>query len=224
MCAALAVNPVVPLELVQELAATRHPEVLRALAYREWLEPELVRFLLGHSADFRGHWAIQGRAPGELPPDVVAVLLADPRPSVRALGVAGHGALRAPDLWDFAREAAPAVRLAAVRHPRASDDLVADLRADAAPEVAQAAEEVHAARLRAAAAAALAAAAQRRAPTAMAGAGARAGAAGHLPGVGAAGAVVADGAPAAAGARPAARLTSRPAPGIFDKLKRIFFQ
>lgn len=159
VCAALAVNPAVPLELVQELAATRHPEVLVALSYREWIDPELMQFLLGHSAEFRGHWALQKRPVGEWQPEVAEALLRDPRPSVQALGVAGHVGLRSPDLWDYARSPAAVVRLAAVRHSRASDDLVSDMCADPDPEVAAAAALVREKRAQAAAAAAVAASA-----------------------------------------------------------------
>ena len=194
VCAALADNPAVPLDLVQELAATRHPTVLAALAYREMLEGELVQFLLGHSAEFRGHWAIQQRPTGELMPEVAKTLLADPVPSVRALGVAGCATLRAADLWDFAREPAAVVRLAAVRHPRASDDLLAERRHDPAPEVAAAAGTVQEARAKVAATAAPARATANR-PV-------------ELP----------------AAPRPAPKFIARPAPGIFDKLKRVFWQ
>jgi hypothetical protein len=207
VCAALAVNPVVPLDLVQELAATRHPEVLAALAYREVLEGELVQFLLGHSAEFRGHWAIQQRPTGELMPEVAKTLLADPLPAVRALGVAGGPEVRPADLWDYGREAAAVVRIAAIRHPRAPDELIVERLADPAPEVAAVAAAVQEARARAAAAAAAALRAQAASPAARATVGS------------AARPVVPPG-----GARPVPKFIARPAPGIFDKLKRVFWQ
>jgi hypothetical protein len=213
VCAALAGNPVVPLDLVQELAATRHPEVLAALAYRELLEGELVQFLLGHSAEFRGHWAIQRRPTGELRPEVAKTLLADPLPLVRALGIAGCTTLRAADLWDYAREPAAVVRLAAVRHPRASEDLLAEKLLDPSPEVAEAARQVQEARVRAAAAA-------RLAPPPVIPTARPAGAAGTT------GAKSATPRPAVVvpPPRPEPRFIARPAPGIFDKLKRVFWQ
>jgi hypothetical protein len=205
---ALAGNPAVPLDLVQELAATRHPTVLAALAYREMLEGELVQFLLGHSVEFRGHWAIQQRPTGELMPEVAKTLLADPVPSVRALGVAGSATLRAADLWDFAREPAAVVRLAAVRHPRASDDLLAERRNDPSPEVAEAAREMQEARAQTVAAAAAALRTQAAAP------GRTASAKGtpHRP------------VEVPVALRPAPKFIARPSPGIFDKLKRVFWQ
>ena len=205
VCAALAANPAVPLDLVQELAATRHPTVLAALAYREVLEGELVQFLLGHSAEFRGHWAIQQRPTGELLPEVAKTLLADPLPSVRALGVAGASALRPADLWDFARDPAAVVRLAALRHPRASDDLIAERMNDSDSEVTEAARELQEARNRAAAAA-------WRAPTADAGRSAGAKGASARP-------VELPVAP-----RPTPKFIARSTPGLFNKLKRIFWQ
>lgn len=238
VCAALAVNPAVPLELVQELAATRHPEVLAALAYREWIDPELMQFLLGHSAEFRGHWALQKRPVGEWQPEVAEALLRDPRPSVQALGVAGHVGLRSPDLWDYARSPAAVVRLAAVRHPRASDDLVSDGCADPDPEVAAAAAQVREKRARAAAAAAAAApeaavkGVSRESRTAHhAHATSSAHAPSHRPaapaaqtgaGNGGGGGGVSGGGMFHSAPRPS---TGRQqASGIFDKLKRIFWQ
>jgi hypothetical protein len=205
--AALAVNPVVPLDLVQELAATRQPAVLAALAYREVLEGELVQFLLGHSAEFRGHWAIQQRPTGDLMPEVAKVLLADPLPAVRALGVGGCSTLRAADLWDYGREAAAAVRIAALRHPRAPHDLLVERLTDPVPEVAAAARAMQEERAQAAEAAAAALRAQAARPGRPAGVGATA-----RPG--AAPAVV----------RLAPKFIARPSPGIFDKLKRVFWQ
>lgn len=199
VCAALAGNPAVPLDLVQELAATRHPAVLAALAYREVLEGELVQFLLGHSADFRGHWAIQQRPTGELMPEVAKTLLADPLPSVRALGVAGCPALRAADLWDYARDPAAIVRLAAVRHPRASGELLAASLNDSAAEVVAVAQAQQEARARTAFTAP-------RVPAA--------------PGSGPAARVT----EAAVAPRPAPKFIVRPTSGLFDKLKRVFWQ
>jgi hypothetical protein len=200
VCAALAGNPAVPLDLVQELAATRHPAVLAALAYRDVLEGDLVQFLLGHSPEFRGHWAIQQRPTGELVPEVAKTLLADPLPSVRALGVAGCFALRSADLWDYARDPAPVVRLAALRHPRASDDLLAERLNDPAPGVADAARTLQAARAGAAAAALRAHAI---APVRLS-----ARAAVDMP----------------MAPRPAPKFIARSTPGLFDKLKRVFWQ
>jgi hypothetical protein len=158
-----------------------------------------VQFLLGHSPEFRGHWAIQQRPTGELMPEVARTLLADELPSVRALGVAGSLTLRPADLWDYAREPAVVLRLAAVRHPRASDELLADRLTDPAPEVVAAAQAQREARAKAAAAA-------RRAPVPPA-----TGAATRAP-------------EAPVAPRPAPKFIVRPTSGLFDKLKRVFWQ
>lgn len=218
VCVPLATNPAVPLDLVQELAATRHPEVLAALAYREVLESELVHFLLLHSAEFRGHWALQQRPLADLDAGTARTLFADRLPSVRALAVAGCPAWRLADLYLIARDPAPAVRLAALRHPRASDELVAERLGDPVPEIATAAAQLREARERAAAeamrvqaahAAAKPAAAARPTPDP----------ASAVPA--ATSAVAPETAPAPA---PALRLVSRSTPGLFNKLKRIFWQ
>jgi hypothetical protein len=99
------------------------------------------------------------------------------------------------------------VRIAAIRHPRAPDDLIVERLADAAPEVAAVAAAVQEARARAAAAAAAALRAQAASPAA------------RTTGGSAARPVVPPG-----GARPAPKFIARPAPGIFDKLKRVFWQ
>ncbi len=221
VCAALATNPAVPLDLVQELAATRHPDVLAALAYREVLESELVHFLLVHSADFRAHWARQQRPLADLDIEIAKQLFADPLPSVRALAISGCSAWRLADLYEIARDPAPAVRLAALRHPRASDELIAERLADAVPEVVAAAQHARENRERAAAAAEAADAIRVLASVA-------AKHATPLP-------------PATATAAPADRslnsppstlnspapvpgLLTRSNPGLLNKLKRIFWQ
>jgi hypothetical protein len=202
VCAALAVNPVVPLDLVQELVATKHPEVLAALAYREILEAELVPFLLRHSADFRNHWAWQQRPLGDLDLETARLLVADALPAVRALGIAGCPYWRLADLYDLARDPAATVRLAAVRHPKAGDDLLAQREADADPAVAAAAGDLRAARERNRAEALRAQlAGARNAP---------------LP---AAPVRAAEPAP-----RPATKLVARSSPGLLNQLKRIFWQ
>ena len=144
-CVALATNPALSAEHVQSLAATRLPRVLTALAYRDDLYDELIPFLLEHSPDFLRHWAIQQKPATLTSADLARRLLADPLPSIRALAVAGHTWRRA-DLYDFARDRSPAIRLAALRHPSAPDDLIAQLLADPAPEVTQAASAAQAAR------------------------------------------------------------------------------
>lgn len=142
VCEALAGNPAVPSDLVEELAATRQPAVLAALAYREALSPRLAHFLVVHSPDFRRHWAIQARTDLSLDVATAKTLLADPLPTVRALAVSACPAWRRADLYDLARDAAPIVRIAALRHPNAPDELLQDRAADSAPEVAAAAREV----------------------------------------------------------------------------------
>lgn len=144
-CVALATNPSLTPDHVQALAATRLPAVLTALAYRDDLYEELIPFLLEHSPDFLRHWAIQQKPAALTDPTVARRLLADPLPTIRALAVASHPWRRA-DLYDFARDPAAAVRLAALRHAHASDELVASLPSDPAPEVATAAEEIRATR------------------------------------------------------------------------------
>lgn len=144
-CVALATNPALSPDHVQALAATRLPAVLTALAYRDDLYAELIPFLLEHSPDFLRHWAIQQK-PASLPDTTLARrLLADPLPTIRAFAVASHPWRRA-DLYDFARDPSPAVRLAAVRHCNASDELIASLLADPVPEIATAAAEIQATR------------------------------------------------------------------------------
>jgi len=144
-CVALATNPALSAEQVQALAATRLPAVLTALAYRDDLYDELIPFLLEHSPDFLRHWAIQLKTATLANADLARRLLADPLPSIRALAVAGH-AWRRADLYDFSRDRSPAVRLAALRHPTAPADLIAQLLADPAPAVTQAASAAQAAR------------------------------------------------------------------------------
>jgi hypothetical protein len=146
VCEALAGNPAVPSDLVEELAATRQPAVLAALAYREAFSPQLAHFLVVHSPDFRCHWAIQGRTDLSLDLETAKKLLADPLPTVRALAVSACPAWRRADLYDLARDAAPIVRMAALRHPNAPDELLQDRASDSAPEVAETAREVWAAR------------------------------------------------------------------------------
>ncbi|AHF91392.1 hypothetical protein OPIT5_15375 [Opitutaceae bacterium TAV5] len=164
--AALARNPAVSADLVEELAATRSPAVLAALAYRENLDPRLATFLLGHSPDFRRHRALlsvsahnddatdgaTGNAPPPLPEldlDTARILLADSLPTVRVLAVAACPAWRRADLYDIARDPAPAVRIAAIRHPNAADELLSDWQADPDPLVAAAAREAAETRARA---------------------------------------------------------------------------
>jgi hypothetical protein len=149
VCVALATNPAISADLVQALAATRLPAVLVALAYRDSLYDELVTFLLEHSPDFRRHWAIQRRAASIADAALARQLLADPLPTLRALAVAGHPWRRA-DLYDFARDPAPAVRLAAVRHAHAPDELLEAALHDDSPEVVAAAAAARAVRAQAA--------------------------------------------------------------------------
>lgn len=146
VCEALARNPAVPPDLVEELAATRQPAALAALAYRETIDEKLALFLLLHSPDFRRHWAIQGRALNGLDTETAKTLLADPLPTVRVLAVSGCAGWRRADLYDLARDPAPAVRIAAIRHCNAPDELLQDRAADSSPEVVAAAREVWAAR------------------------------------------------------------------------------
>jgi hypothetical protein len=146
VCEALAANPAVPSDLVEELAATRQPAVLSALAYRAELSEQLARFLVVHSPDFRRHWAIQGRTDLSLDVETAKTLLADSLPTVRALAVSACPGWRRADLYDLARDAAPFVRIAALRHPNAPDELLQDRASDSAPEVADAAREITAER------------------------------------------------------------------------------
>lgn len=216
VCVALATNPAVPLDLVQELAATRDPDVLAALAYREVLEAELVPFLLVHSAEFRGHWARQQRPLADLDFDTAKKLFADPLPSVRALAIAGCSAWRLADLYEIARDPAPAVRLAALHHPRASDELIAERLADPVPDIAAAAQLARETRQRAAVASAAAIRAQ-------ASLGAK-----NPVGATTAAAPTARSLPSFSStltsAAPAPGLVARANPGLLNKLKRIFWQ
>ena len=146
VCEALAGNSALPDDLVEELAATRQPAALAALAYRETLDEQLVQFLIVNSPDFRRHWAIQARAFAGLDLAAAKTLLADPLPTVRVLAVSACPAWRRADLYDLARDHAPAVRIAALRHVNAPDELLQDSAADPVPEVAAAAREVWAVR------------------------------------------------------------------------------
>jgi hypothetical protein len=145
VCVALATNPAISSDHVQALAATRLPAVLTALAYRDDLYDELIPFLIEHSPDFLRHWAIQQKPAALTDPAVARRLLADPLPTIRAFAVSSHS-WRRPDLYDFARDPAAVVRLAALRHANASDELIASLLADPAPEVANSAGQIRTAR------------------------------------------------------------------------------
>jgi hypothetical protein len=145
VCVALATNPALSAEHVQSLAATRLPAVLTALAYRDDLYAELIPFLIEHSPDFRRHWAIQQKPAALADAALARRFLADPLPSIRALAVSSH-AWRRADLYDFARDRSPALRLAALRHPKSPDDLIASLLGDPIPEIALAATAAQAAR------------------------------------------------------------------------------
>ena len=149
VCVALATNPALSPEHVQSLAATRLPAVLTALAYRDDLYAELIPFLLEHSPDFLRHWAIQQKPATVANAELAHRLLANPLPSIRALAVASH-AWRRAELYDFARDRSPAVRLAALRHSHAPDDLLASLLLDPAPEIVLAATATQTARATAA--------------------------------------------------------------------------
>lgn len=225
VCAALAINPVVPLDLVQELAATRHAAVLAALAYREVLEADLVRFLLAHSPEFRGHWAQQQRPISDIDLETAKILRADPLPSVRALAVAGCREWRLADLYEIARDPASVVRFAAMRHPRASDELLAERSNDPVPELAAAAIQLREARRHAAATAlrtqATTAPARQASVTAAAPASSHAAPA-TLPSARPAPEPIFAPAPPLPAA-PAPRLVKGSSPGLFNKLKRIFF-
>lgn len=149
-CVALATNPALSPDHVQALAATRLPAVLTALAYRDDLYAELIPFLLEHSPDFLRHWAIQQKPATLTDVALARRLLADPLPTIRALAVASHPWRRA-DLYDFARDRSPAVRLAALRQSHASDELIASLLTDPVPEIAALAGELQTNRAKAAA-------------------------------------------------------------------------
>jgi len=146
VCEALAGNPAASPDLIEELAATRHPTVLAALAYRATLNPRLAHFLVVHSPEFRRHWAIQARTDLLIDLATAKTLLADPLPTVRTLAVSACPTWRRADIYDLARDAAPLVRIAASRHPNAPDELLQDLANDSAPEVAAAARDTWAAR------------------------------------------------------------------------------
>ncbi len=142
VCEALARNPAVPDDLVQALAATRLPEVLTALAYRAHLDEKLAAVLIQHSEEFRQHWAIQARTDVALDVELARTLLEDPLPTVRALGLIACPDWRRADLYEFARDPSPAVRIAAARHSHAADELLEDLSADADSEVANLARKI----------------------------------------------------------------------------------
>jgi len=143
-------------------------------------------------------------------------LFADPLPSVRALALSGCSAWRLADLYEIARDPAPAVRLAALRHPRASDDLIAERLADPVPEIAAAAQLARETRQGAAAASGATIRAQAsvgaKSPTSATSA--TTPAARSLP----AHSSLPD-SPA-----PAPRLGARSTPGLLHQLKRIFWQ
>lgn len=204
-CIALAGNPGVSAELIQELVALRQPAVLAALAYRDTLDEELARFLIAHSAEFRRHWAIQQRPISGLDAATAQTLFADPLPLVRALAVAGH-AWRRVDLYDLARDPVALVRIAAIRHPHAPDGLLTDWQNDPDPDVAAAAREAHAIRLRQPPAPTLPAAPTRAVP---------------LPSAASAAATASD---PAFSARAATAPSRDSEPRLFNKLKRLFWQ
>jgi len=136
VCEALAGNPSLAVDLVRELAAQAQPRVLTVLAYRTDLEPALPSLLVAHSEEFCRHWAFQGKSLSGLDEGLARRLLQHPLPEVRALGVSGH-AWRRADLYDFARDPLRLVRLAALRHVNAADEMVSDLCTDADPEIAE---------------------------------------------------------------------------------------
>jgi len=141
VCEALAGNPSLSVDLVRELAAQAQPRVLTVLAYRTDLEPGLPPVLVAHSEEFCSHWAFQGKTLSGLEEALARRLLEHPLPEIRALGVAGH-AWRRADLYDFARDPLRLVRLAALRHANAPDELVSDLCADTDQEIAGLAREL----------------------------------------------------------------------------------
>ncbi len=144
-CLALAANASVAEDLIQGVAATRRPAVLAALAYRPTLDPDLATLLVARSPVFRRHWAVQDRPLSGLDGETARALVADRLPGVRALGVRGHDWRRA-DLYDFVRDPVARVRLAAVCHPRAADEMLEDATRDPDPEVAAAARSAQNAR------------------------------------------------------------------------------
>ena len=146
VCAALAGNPATPADLIEELAATRHPSVLAALAYRETIDEKLAQFLIAHSPDFRRHWAMQHRTSVALDVETAKTLFNDPLPTVRRLAIAACPGWRRADLYDLARDRVPAVRIAAMRHCNAPDELLQDRTADPDETVAAAAREIQATR------------------------------------------------------------------------------
>lgn len=146
VCTGLATNPAITADHVQTLAATRKPAILTALAYRETLDQELVSFLLIHSSDFLRHWAIQQRSAAVSDPAGARKLTSHALPSVRALGVASH-AWRRADLYDFYRDPAQVVRIATLRHAHVADELIADAMTDSSPDIRTVAQAVQAARV-----------------------------------------------------------------------------
>ncbi len=146
VCEALAANPAVPADLIEELAATRLPAVLSGLAYRETIDEKLAQFLIAHSPDFRRHWAMQQRTSVALDVETAKTLFQDPLPTVRILAINGCPGWRRADLYDLVRDRVPAVRIAAMRHRNAPDELLQDRTAEQDPEVAAVAREILAAR------------------------------------------------------------------------------
>lgn len=209
VCEALAGNPSVPDDLVEELAATRLPAVLSTLAYREALDPSLALFLLAHSADFRRHRAIQDLREPALDAATADLLIADPLPTVRALAVNAFPGWRRADLYDLARDSAPAVRIAALRHPSAPDGLLEDKLGDPDAQVATTARELREARARALPAMpSVTGRKEARVQTAI--------------DAGPARPTLSD--PPRAPAIPPPPAPRPPAPDLFNKLKRIFWQ
>ncbi|MCF3648648.1 hypothetical protein [Synoicihabitans lomoniglobus] len=147
VCAALALNPALPVDLIEELAATRLPTVLTGLAYRDDLDEKLVTFLIEHSAEFRGHWAMQERVSVALSPEMAQQLGADPLPTVRRLALRACPDWRRADLYDMARDPVASVRLAVLHHPNAPDGLVEDAVDDPDEAVAATAREIQRNRL-----------------------------------------------------------------------------
>ena len=147
VCSALAANAALPDELVQALAATRLPAVLTALAYRQTLDGRLAALLIQHSAEFRSHWAMQGRTDVPLDVELARILLTDPLPTVRRLALIACPDWRRADLYELARDPAAEVRIAAARHPHATDELLEDLSADSDAKVIAAVAEIQAHRV-----------------------------------------------------------------------------
>jgi hypothetical protein len=146
VCEALAGNSALPDDLMQALAATRQPTVLAALAYRENLDEALAGFLIQHSADFRQHWAIQGRTEVVIDVETARQLFADPRPTVRVLSLTACPDWRRADLYELARDPAASVRIAAARHGHAADGLLEDLSTDSDPDVVAIVRDIQALR------------------------------------------------------------------------------